>query len=124
MKVYLAAMYSLMTSMQFYHDRLRNAGHEPTSRWVDGNEEGTSCAEAAAMDLIDIERADVLILFTNQKGTMFKSGGRFVELGYAIGIDKRIIVVGDYENVFIHLPEIERVDTFTQALRLLKNEED
>jgi len=124
MKVYLAAMYSLMTSMQFYHDRLRNAGHEPTSRWVDGNEEDMSQAEAAAMDLIDVERADVLILFTNQKGTMFKGGGRFVELGYAIAIDKRIIVVGDYENVFIHLPEITRVDTFTQALRLLKNEEN
>lgn len=117
-------MYSLMTSMRYYHDRLRNAGHEPTSRWVDGNGEGMSHAEAAAMDLIDVERADVLILFTNQKGTSFISGGRFVELGYAIAIDKRIIVVGDYENVFIHLPEIERVDTFTQALRLLKNEEN
>lgn len=123
MKVYLSAMYSLMISMRHYHDRLRNAGHEPTSRWVDDNKEDTPLAEAAAMDLIDIERADVLILFTNQKGTMFKSGGRFVELGYAIGIDKRVIVVGDYENVFIHLPEITRVDTFTQALRLLKNEE-
>lgn len=124
MKVYLAAMYSLMASMRYYHSRLFSAGHEPTSRWVNGDEEGRSRAEAAVMDLIDIERADVLILFTNQKGTMFKSGGRFVELGYAIGIDKRVIVVGDYENVFIHLPEIERVDTFTQALRLLKDEED
>lgn len=113
-----------MTSMRYYHDCLRNAGHEPTSRWVDGNGEGMPDAEAAAMDLIDVERADVLILFTNQKGTSFISGGRFVELGYAIAIDKRIVVVGDYENVFIHLPEIERVDTFTQALRLLKNEED
>jgi hypothetical protein len=52
---------------------------------------------------------------------MFSSGGRFVELGYAIAQRKWIIVVGDRENVFCHLDYVCVVETTEQAIEVLAN---
>jgi nucleoside 2-deoxyribosyltransferase len=71
------------------------------------------------MDLDDIDRADALVLMTMPVGTMFSSGGRMVELGYAIGTGKRIFILGPRENIFCHLPRVIQCETVDDLLYVL-----
>ena len=83
---------------------------EATGSWIHGGEEGLSMAEIAILDLKDIDRADVLILFSKpRKGK--KTTGRIAEFGYAFAKGKRCIVIGPYENVFMHHPSVEVYDS-------------
>lgn len=105
MKVYLAAVYQWMERMKVEREKFRAAGFEVTSQWIDNGEESVAIVQrhdAAQMDLNDIDMADILVLFTLDKGTMFSSGGRMVELGYAMAKGKAIFIIGDRENVFCH----------------------
>lgn len=105
MKVYLAAMYQWMDRMKEERERFRAAGFEVTSQWIDNGEESVAIVtrhDAAQMDFNDIDLADILVLFTLDHGTMFSSGGRMVELGYAMAKGKAVFIVGDRENVFCH----------------------
>lgn len=107
MKIYIAAPYSQMLLMRPHRDALHAAGHNVTARWIDGNEEGMTLAQAAQMDLDDIDAADCLLAFTLKHKSMFSGGGRYVEFGYALAKGKRLAVVGGLENVFLHLPQVE-----------------
>lgn len=120
MKVYLAAPYGEMELMRAWSQLLYEAGHVCTAQWVMGEEENMTLPEAAQMDLDDIDKADVIISCTLPKGTMFSSGGRHVEFGYAIAKDKLIINVGpNEENTFHHLPQVTIVPTIEEAIRSL-----
>lgn len=119
-KVYLAAMYQWMEAMKVKRELFREAGFESTAQWIDGDEEKLSRHDAATMDLADVDRADALVIYTLKKGSMFSSGGRFVELGYALAKGKFVIVVGDRENVFCHLDYVIVVETTEAALAALQ----
>lgn len=101
-KYYLAARFPLRPEMEQYAVAIKNSMLETqcTASWVFGGEEGLTRPAIATLDLEDIDRADTFILFTHKYGSKQTGGGRFVELGYAIARDKRIIIIGDYENVF------------------------
>lgn len=96
---------------------LTAAGHKVTSRWilfegagsVLGAEEllqdvtigeipGTECLE-------DIKQAEVVVILTD---TPSSTGGYHVELGYALGLNKPIELVGPALNVFHSLPSFKR----------------
>jgi nucleoside 2-deoxyribosyltransferase len=127
-KVYLASRYSRRDEMLAYAADLRAIGHEVTSRWILGLHEtppaGTApdslehWAWCAQDDLDDIGRADVLVAFTEPEGAVAgrARGGRHVELGYALALGKRVIVVGHVENVFCALPGINFYRTWPDAL--------
>ena len=123
MKIYLAAMYQWMDKMKVERDSFRAAGFEVTAQWVDNAEENSAKTrhDAAQMDLDDIARADALVLYTLPKGTGFTSGGRMVEFGYALGLGKWIIIVGDRENVFTCLDYVCVVQTTEEAISVLKD---
>lgn len=112
---YLAARYSRHDEMQGVRDVLEGLGHSVTSRWIDchtdieGDHTSSfsvetlndptklgDCRYVAIHDLIDIDRADVLLSFSGGG----RKGGRHVEVGYALGRGKPVIVIGDRENVF------------------------
>lgn len=104
-KVYLAAMYQWMDRMKVEREKFHAAGYEVTAQWIDNGEESEAIVtrhDAAQMDLNDIDRADIFVLFTLDHGTMFSSGGRMVELGYAMARGKAVFIIGDRENVFCH----------------------
>lgn len=61
-------------------------------------------------DLEDLRAADTVISFTDEKGG--GKGGRHVEFGVALALEKRLILVGPRENVFHTLPEIEHYPTW------------
>ncbi len=74
-------------------DDYRNAAREMRSR---GNE-----------DFLDIERSDIFCVLTRVKST---SGGLHTELGIALGMRKRIFLVGPRLNVFHHMNVVDMFD--------------
>jgi hypothetical protein len=129
MKFYLAARYSRIAEMQAVRDDLLIAGHEVTSRWVDGGH-GAVDAELtdeqsrqfAHEDIRDIVAADCVINFTEAPRTGPTRGGRHVEYGMALVLGSRIIVVGHRENIFHYLPAVEFYPSWAQAYLAIDDE--
>ena len=69
----------------------------------------------AADDFEDVMTADVVINFTEPPRTTFNRGGRHVELGIALAIGARVIVIGYRENIFHWLPQVEYYETWEQC---------
>ena len=108
-KIYVAARYGRMKEMQSVHAALVAAGHEPTSQWVTGKEEteGKTEEQAAIMDVEDVDRADLVLLFSDEKSYSSTGGGRFFEMGYAHGKGKPVVTVGPMQIIFHHLPDMK-----------------
>jgi hypothetical protein len=118
-RIYLAARYSRNAEMRGVRDVLQALGYEVTSRWIDQhggnllesivagqlNAEPEACSQYADVDVDDLTRADTVISFTSADGG--GKGGRHVEFGLALGLGRRLVIVGPRENVFHTLPQIE-----------------
>lgn len=48
------------------------------------------------------------------------TGGRHVELGYALALSKKVILFGQRSNIFHWLDEIKQTDKTEQLLELLR----
>jgi hypothetical protein len=128
MKVYLASRYSTKDLMNTYAQELRASGIEVTSTWLEEthgpntqlqdvrDEELAGYAEA---DLRDVYRAEWLVFFSVDPTIPVARGGRHVEFGYALGLGRKILVVGPKENIFHYLPEIHFVNNFEEAKEFL-----
>ena len=119
--VYLSARFHRRDELDEYREALEERGVEVTSRWLtDQPPELTERAwrELASKDRDDVERADVLVLFAEAGNA--GGGGRHVEFGVALALRKRLIVVGAVENLFQRLSEVEVVETWNDALRLIE----
>lgn len=133
-RFYLAARYSRREELCGVRDVIQTLGGEVTSRWLNGNhqraddgtairDDGTSIhgaddemhARFALEDMEDVQRADVLIAFTETPRVSTSRGGRHVELGLALAWQKRVIVVGPRENVFCWLPQVKHFDSWRIA---------
>lgn len=122
-RVYVAGRFSRRHEFRRFADALTTAGHSITSRWLYSEDHhlelgGTPspAATAAARDLEDVRAATVCVAFTERSGRRQGRGGRHVELGVALALGLRLIVVGDPEHIFHLLPEVERVATAEAAL--------
>lgn len=124
MKIYLAARYSKHPEMQGVRDVLNTLGHEVTSRWIDChtdvtgdftssftydflNDQPEKCGPLGEHDLADVAAADAVISFTYPPGEDGGKGGRHVEFGYGLALNKRMILVGPRQHVFHTLPSVE-----------------
>ena len=130
MRVYLAAKFQAGPVMREWRDMLTGNGIEVTSRWFNGTHEphdrGHEDAQRdgfAREDLEDIDKADVLVAWNPADHHGTGSGGRHVEVGYAIGTHKPVVVVGARENVFHYLRgqviHVERRDDLVDVLLAL-----
>jgi len=111
MRIHLAARYDRRFEMLGVAARLFGAGHDVTSRWIEGDR-GEPQRAAALQDLGDLWRAECLVSFTEppEAGgprTAAARGGRHVELGVGLARGIRLYIVGPRENLFHHLPGIE-----------------
>lgn len=111
MKIYIAS-HSKEESLALA-DKLRGR-HEIVSRWIYGDfgptasYSDTDKARIAEEDVLDVLSCDCLVLIAgNEKYT----GGKFVELGIAMGARKRVIVMGRRENMLIWHPDIIIADS-------------
>lgn len=142
MKVYLAAPYKARDYMLIHVARhLEFKGHVVVSSWIREDHlvhSGTInaapsqteeyCASHIARDFADIDSADVVVLFTGQfiSESLYSvnlldtvSGGRHVEVGYALAKGKRVIVVGNPENIFHRGGRVEIVPNFPTVVEAL-----
>lgn len=120
MKIYTAARYARREEILEYANVLRQAGHEITARWTDGDEEGKTLEQVAIMDYEDVARADMVLVFTDPKGSSQTGGGRHTELGFGYALKKYVWLVGELEQVFHSLPGVRRFDTLDQVIDSLK----
>jgi len=115
MKYYLAARYDRRKELQELAEHLKLHGMEVTSRWLEGNheskeEQATNVEKAqwAAEDWEDIGRSDTLVFFCDPPETPGAGrGGRNVEFGIALALNKRVFTVGEPENIFHQLGGIQ-----------------
>lgn len=125
MKVYLSARYGRMHELRTCATDLESRGHEVTAQWLSGGTFENTSANAE-LDLDDVARADMLINFTedpveHSPHPFASRGGRHVELGFALGLAKDIVIVGPRENVFHQLDDVAQFDTWAAFLEELDN---
>lgn len=116
-KIYLASLYSRRAELEDYAKILTEAGHTIVSTWVYGNEVGLNRTDIALLDIYDVERADMVLSFTEPYGTMYKGGGRCVEFGYGLARGKVAAIIGERENVFHHHPSVIKFETLDEFIR-------
>ena len=70
-------------------------------------------------DIAEISTSDVVLLYCEPKDNL---RGALVEVGAALGLDLRVMVVGDNQSLgtWIHHPRVYRASTFIGARRMLK----
>lgn len=122
--------------MQALGFRLSVAGHLITSRWIAGNHQisddelGSGEQERllgeryAHEDLVDLAQADLVICFSETPRTTTSRGGRHVELGYALALNKEVWLVGPIENAFHCLGAIRRFEVLGEMLAELGASDD
>jgi len=122
--VYFAARFARREELQGYRADLEALGLEVTSRWLETQPRERSMysdedwRELGLVDQEDVLAADALVCFTEASGEG-GNGGRHVELGMALALGRRVIVVGRREHIFHHLPEVELVEGWPEAMRVL-----
>lgn len=127
--IYLAARYSRRLELCAYADELRDAGHTITSRWLAGGHQAPDQGPDPALgvfalaerrrfaeeDWADLMAADWFVAFTEPVRSGPSRGGRHVELGAALAVGKRVVIVGYRENVFTCLNQVEFHETWESA---------
>lgn len=120
MKIYTAGRYARREEILGYANQLEAAGHEITARWTKGDEEGKTLEEVALMDWEDVVRADMVLVFTDPKGSAQIGGGRHTELGFGYALKKHVWLVGEWEQVFHSLPGVKRFTNLDGVIKALE----
>lgn len=103
-----------------------SGGHEVVSSWhvksgpPPAREDVTSWRKIAARNFNEIETADVLVCVAADS-KQYGPGGKFVEAGYALGLDKPVLSIGAIENGMMNHPNVRLVheDQVLEELRKL-----
>lgn len=105
--IYLAAPFSeRVPLMQGWRRDLQMRGHTVVSRWIDEKDEKVEDSIfGATRDIVDLDLCEVLIQHnsTERRNTR---GANHSELGYALALGRRCIVVGVAGNIFHNLCEV------------------
>ena len=113
MKIYLAAQYNRAAEMREVRALLCRRGHEVTSHWIDLPPD-TEDPRYAQEDFYDVAAADAVVSFTSANGG--GRGGRHIEFGIGLALNKRLIIVGPRENIFHALPQVEVYDDLLKLI--------
>lgn len=116
MKIYLAARYSSRQQLVDLRAALVARGHAVTSRWLDtawgpdGEAAPSHCpaplrGQWAVANVEDVKAADMLVVLG--EGERGARGGKHVEFGVAMGLGKRVAILGVRENLFHFHPGVE-----------------
>jgi nucleoside 2-deoxyribosyltransferase len=120
--VYIAAPWPLKTEAQRIAAVLRAQDIEVTSRWLVALSENSH--ENAVIDLDDIARSDVFLALNPESWADKGTGGRHFEAGFALAMDKRLVLLGMKTNVFHYLNQIRVVSTLREAIAVIKGGTD
>lgn len=130
MKIYMAARFSKRSEANRIGNLLKERGHTIVSRWSlpesdhvkkTGLSEMAEASERrrfAIEDLEDIKKCDCIVSIMEEPRSNGR-GGRHVEFGYGLALDKIMIVIGPKETVFHNLEDIyyfESIEEFEKNL--------
>lgn len=126
-RIYLAARYIRRAEIAGYADQLRVLGYEITARWLSGDHDEQQVTDAqfarfAREDVEDVIAADVVVSFTELLAVEGAGrGGRHVEYGIGLALDKHLVIIGPRENIFHRLvaPNIHQFDSWPVFLAQL-----
>lgn len=112
---YLAGRFGRKEEFLGYRKVLKKAGEQVQARWLTEETDMTVVDDEereriAILDAEDVTKCDGVLCFTEDpdvEGPGRNRGGRHVELGLALALNKRVVVIGPRENVFCYLPNIE-----------------
>lgn len=125
-KVYIAAPFIMQAEIRDLCRQLEQELIFVTCRWPWeekplGGYTDEFYASRALQDLTEIDAADFVLLI----GTVLsRTGGKHFEAGYAVAKGKRLVVIGQRENVFHYLPDVEFVADWEEALQYVKEAKD
>jgi nucleoside 2-deoxyribosyltransferase len=120
--IYIAARFSRRHEAHALGKQLQALGHTITSRWVmpgadhvipAGQSEQAADAERrrfAMEDCEDVHACDWMISLMQEPRDNSR-GGRHIEFGMALGLGKRLTIIGPRETVFHHLDQVEHFDS-------------
>jgi nucleoside 2-deoxyribosyltransferase len=120
MTVYIAAPYELREQANAVRLLLADRHIVCSSRWIVQDDSAIESHEWAQVDLDDIKAADVLVALNPPEFARSGSGGRHVELGYALALDKQILVVGARSNIFHHHHAVTICESIDHAVGWLQ----
>jgi len=128
MKFYIAARFSKRPECNALAHQLMDLGHTITSRWVKPDSDHvtpTGLSKQAAdlererfalEDLEDVIACDAIVSLMEEPRNNSR-GGRHVEFGIALGLQKANYIIGPKETVFHHLPTVKHFNTVDDFMR-------
>lgn len=126
MKIYVGGKYQDASIIRENIYDLIDVGYTVTHDWtsVEQHDRGYSAlGKYAQYDIEGVSESDIVILIMDDPEYAYR--GTFTELGCALGLDKRIIIVNPHENsycmsnCFYHHPSIIHVKTWSDVFRYL-----
>lgn len=144
MIIYLAARYGRREELCKYREQLEQFKHIlVNSRWLNGEhqisptgnkigKEGEKIVEEtqdiqlrgyfAEHDFEDCKQADIIVSFTEPQYSSNGRGGRHVEFGIGLALNKKLVIIGYRENIFHCLPIVLFYKTFEAYIKSLEQE--
>lgn len=119
---YLAAPYQMRAAAQVAMQQFAARGFACTARWITQDDSAQIGPEWAQADLADIDAAAAFVALGPEVWKNAGSGGRHVELGYALARGKLICLVGARTNLFHHHPAVTWCATVDDAIDWLAGE--
>lgn len=124
--VYIAASFNLAETVRVLRDDMQDYVNI-TSSWCDEpplvkddyRETPVQARYRANEDLLDIERSEIVAVLTEMDST---TGGLHVELGLALALKKRVVIVGPRRNVFHYLNVVEHYPDIASFLNRIEYE--
>lgn len=119
-KIYVAGRFK-DENIPDYIQTLKDKGYFITYNWTKHKE--LLPIYSSSHDIDGVKSCDILIAIMDDNEYAYR--GTYCEIGCALGLDKRIIIVNPHEKsycmepCFYHHPIIEHVATFNDVLNLL-----
>lgn len=105
--VYIAAPFEMQMEAVQLAARFKVHGIGCTSRWLTAIDD--PCHDAAQMCLSDVASADAFVCLNPEDYRKRGTGGRHVEMGFALALRKPVFVIGERTNVFHYLDCVSMV---------------
>lgn len=122
--IYIASRFSNWPNLLPIRDKIEAMGHVVQSRWLAYAEAGTESSKSpsamAMEDLEDIRNSELLIIDTTDHGRGPLSGGLYVEMGFALALNKVVWLVGPETNIFTSLLLVNPFTTWEEVIQELE----
>lgn len=128
MQIYIAGKWSEKPRIRQQMDELEALGYSITFDWTNFEKEGdddNKKAQAGIYDIEGVRNADLIII--NMEDPNYAYRGTFCELGCALGLRKRIMLLCPDQNAtcreqpFFHHPSIEHYESWQELLKKIEN---